>query len=269
MKYRGKEYEQDVKQLIKLKLKDEVCYKKFFEVMTERYDVSQRTLYRDVKTARKGKVPGLRKVRKDAGKEKRPATAKEKKMVAELIKSTGKKESAKREYKKKTGKKITQHKMRKINKTLPKSVDEDETNFGSKALRFIKKVFELDLMAPETGLYAKFNSKRVFVSKQEINDIAMVLATAYNRLATGKKMPVDRLDMLKSDLYYSVQEMHRLAIERNSVKDIEACTRMFTRLDSNKSITLPNDFEKYFSAMKDIKPDITRDEAIDLILKQC
>jgi len=268
MKYRGNQYEADLKALIKLELKDKKQYQKSFADIMKKYGVSQRTLYRDIVKTRKGKVPGLRKVRKDAGHEKRPATVRDKKMLAELIKSTGNKEKAKEIYEKKTGKKITLHKMTKINKTLPKSADEEESCFGSKALQFIQKLFETDIMAPETGVFVKFNSKRVFMTKSEINDVAMICANAFNRLGK-EQIALDRIAMQKNELYYSVQEMHRLAKERNSIKDIEACTRMYTRLDSNKSINLPNDFELYFNAMKKIKPDITEGEAIDLILEQC
>ena len=95
MKYRGNQYEADLKSLIKLELKDKKQYQKSFADIMKKYGVSQRTLYRDIVKTRKGKVPGLRKVRKDAGHEKRPATVRDKKMFAELIKSTGNKEKAK------------------------------------------------------------------------------------------------------------------------------------------------------------------------------
>lgn len=270
MKYRGAQYEKDITLLLKLKAHSKKAYSEHLARVIDQHGVSHATLYRDLEKAAKGKVPGLRKKRSDLGTEKNPATKKEKKIFTELVKSGKKQNKAAKITGEITGKKISAHKLAKMKKDPPEELllDEPETNFGSEAKRFISKIFDLDLISPDSVLKFKFKKAVVSVTKQEVADIGLILASAYNRSVKGdKQLSVDRFSMLKNELYHSVQEMHRLAKEKGNFKELEACTRMYVRLDSSRAIELPNDFDIYFKCMQRKDPKMTKEEAIDLVLE--
>lgn len=270
MKYRGAQYEKDIGILLKLKAHSKKAYSEHLERVITQHSVSYATLYRDLEKASLGKVPGLRKTRSDLGSEKNPATKKEKKIFTELIKSGKKQNKAAEITGELTGKKISSHKLAKLKKDPPEELlqEDPETNFGSEAKKFISKIFQMNLMSPDSVMKFKFKSATLSVTKQEVADIGLILASAYNRSVKGdKQLSVDRFSMLKNELYHSVQEMHRLAKEKGNFKELEACTRMYVRLDSSRAIELPNDFDIYFKCMQRKDPKMTKEEAIDLVLE--
>lgn len=252
-------FEQDIKKI--KKLTDLEKKKDMIKQIAKSYKISQATVYRHLKKP----VPSLRQVRSDAGKDKSPVTKKEIAVVAEIVKSGKPRKEAKKFIKNLSG-----HKLSKINKKIKDAEQEEdpETNFGSEAKRFITKLFELDLISSDSVMKFKFKGATIFVTKQEVADIGLILASAYNRSVNDdKQVAVDRFSMLKNELYHSVQEMHRLAKEKGSFKDLEACTRMYVRLDSSRAIELPNDFDIYFKCLQRKDPKITKEEAIDLVLE--
>lgn len=233
------------------------------------HGISDKTIYRHMKK----KVPGVRKVRKDSGKDKTPVTKKERSMVSELIRSGKTRDQAKEILNEVNDKKISVRKMSKINKKIKEDIlpDNDatlETNFGSAALEFIRKLFELDLIAPDSGLKFKYNNVQFLINKKQLEDIASICATAYNDHVTddGLKLKGDHIDQLQQQLYYDIQELRRLVKASGNIKDVEALTRMFDRLKS-KNVDMTPDFYVLEKCLKEIKPAITREQVIALVKK--
>ena len=125
------------------------------------------------------------------------------------------------------------------------------------------------MTAPEAGLYFKYRDVAFKVRKDYIEDIALILATAYNESIEGNadgKLIIDREQKLKSQLYHFIQEALRVASERLDFDVISGLTSAYKRLkDAEKD--LRTDFTVFEKAMKELRPEITRSECIALVKK--
>ncbi|HRE42264.1 MAG TPA: hypothetical protein PLG90_13130 [Ignavibacteria bacterium] len=275
MSFRGTEYADKIKELAKLKAIDRPAYKNLLKSIRDEYKISDSTIYRDMKDLSQSITPGTRKKRKDAGEQKSIPTPEEIKLVSEVKISQGTFKAGKEIAEKKLGKKISNRKLNKIKTEIDNNdIVPEETNFGSKGKELLEKIFEFDLMAPESVFKFEFkdlsNKKHsVAITKEEIADVILILANAYNRKVDPEDMlSADRISLFRNKLFYSAQEMLTLATERGDIDGIEQCSRMLTRLESKNKIELPNDFHVYYKAMKKLKGDLTEEEAIDLLTEQ-
>ena len=233
------------------------------------HKVSDKTIYRQLKK----KVPGIRKVRKDSGKDKTPVTKKEREIVSELIRSGKTRDQAKKILSEKKDTKISARKMTKISKKVKQEIIPDidislESNFGSAALEFIRKLFELDLIAPDAGLKLKYNGVQFMINKKQLEDIASIVASAYNNFITGdfQKLKGDDIDVLRQQLFYDLQELRRIAKASNSIKDFRILTSMLYQLNT-KNADMTSDFFVLERCLQEIKPEITREQVIALVKK--
>lgn len=231
------------------------------------HGTTDKSIYRHMKK----KVPGLRKVRKDSGKDKTPVTKKEASMVTELVRAGKTRGEASKILSSKTKRPISIRKMTKISHAIKKAEEPIEpvpSNFGSAALGLIRKLFELDLMAPDSGLKYEYNDVKFFIAKKQLEDIASICATSYNNYVTGdaKRLKGDYIDQLKLQLFYDIQELRRIAKATGNIKDVEALTRMYDRLKT-KNVELTPDFYLLEKCMKDLKPEITREQVIAIVKK--
>lgn len=264
-----KVYQSDIKKLLQLKAKDKTGYKKFYAELQKKYGKNYKQILRDLNKLKEGQTPGIRAKRSDADKEKRPPSKKQAKTYMELVKGGKSKTDARKMTEKITGQKLSYHQERKLQDDLVGD-EIPETTFGSEAKKFISKLFELNLIAPDKGLKHKFKSVTLFIQKPDLEAIRNILATVYNRHVEGKDhITVDRNALLREEMFYSAAEFRRLADERGDVKMLEACSRIQARLDPNRKVELPNDFTAFLHAMKKLKADITREEAVDLLMESC
>jgi len=275
MSFKGQEYAEKIKQLSELRAVDKTAYKKLRKEIATEYKVSDSTIYRDLKDLSKSITPGARKKRKDSGKQKSMPIAEEVNIISEVKISQGSFKKGKEIAEQKLGKKISNRKLNKIKDIIDQEdIVPDVTNFGTKGKELLESIFEIDLIASEATMKIKFkdlNNKEysATITKEDIEDIIMILANAYNRnVEPDKMLSADRITLFRNKLFYSAQEMLELATERGDIDGIEQCSRMLTRLDAKEKIELPNDFYVYFKAMKKLKGNLTEEEAIDLLTEQ-
>lgn len=274
MKYRGKTYEDNIKRLKALRAemkirgrKSEVGiqYKKLMEKICKKFSISEKTVYRDMNK----RVPGLRKTRADSGKYKSRITKNEVKIAEEIMRAgKTKKEAASKA-------KVSQKKMKRISEKIQKAEagarKSDESMFGKEAKKFFEKFFEFDLIAPEKGVRIRSSSSagRVdfIVQKEDLKDIILILANAYNRqcFADEKKLKVSRDELRNMMMHQLVEELMMLARDAQDYKMIESITRMLDRLNEDEK--LPGDFDTIIKICKELKPDISASDVIELIKK--
>lgn len=249
-----------IKQLKKLQIKDKEEFLKLRDKIMKDYDISQATLYRHL-----GKrVPGLRKTRTDAGKEKKPVPAKAKKMITELMHAGMTKQDALEMTKEKLGVSVSSVKAVEIGK----DGEPDKTSFGSEAREFIRKILELDLIAPDAGLYFKHKGIAFKVRKEYIEDIALVLATAYNESLNGDDtLIIDREQMATAQLFHLFQEGIRIASMDFDMQRLGQLTKMHKDLKERTQTDVNTDFTVFEKCMKELRANITKSEIISLIKK--
>ena len=264
MKYTFK-FEQDVMKI--KKILDQSKRRAMVIDVAKAHGVSDKTVYRHLNK----RVPGVRKVRKDSGKDKTPVTKKEASIVSEVVKAGNTRKEAKEVLMKKLDKKISNRKLSKITskiKTEPVTEETTPSNFGSAALQIIRKLLELDLVAPDSGLKYEYNEVKFFITKKQLEDIALILATAYNNSVTGdsKKLKGDHIAQLKAQMFYDLCEMRRVAKDSRNNKEYEGVVRMLDKLEE-KNVEMTPDFYVLEKCMKELKPEITREQVIALIKK--
>lgn len=280
--YRGKNYQDAIKKLKELrasaKLKKEAKrnYKNFMEKICSDFSISVKTIYRDMNQR---KVAGLRAVRKDRGKYKSRISKKEKKTVEEVMKAGKTKKTAKEIAETVLRTSISQRKIKRItekisaprNSTAPLKPDSnnDESVFGSEAKKFFESFFNYDLIAPEKGVPVGKGKMRFIVKKEDLADIILILSNAYNRscFADAKKLKVDRDELRDIMMHHLIEEQINLAKNAMDYKMIESITRMLERVKEGKNTANPNDFKTVLNICREIKPDISMREVIDLIKK--
>lgn len=270
MKYKGKAYEEKINRLKELRHTDRTAYYVLMFKIEKQYGISVKTIYRDMTK----KIPGLRKKRTDAGSVKNPITQHEIEIAEEIMKSGKTIKKAKQVIENKTGKKTSTRKMQKIRNEAAKLArcsnghkGTRDSIFGNEARKFFEKLFELELIAPAKGIEMKYNDVSFIVNKEDLRDVTMILANAYNRsvLVDDKKMKLDRNQMRKIMLHHLIEDQMRIAAESADSKLVESLTRMIDRLEVEQKIDA--NFTVLETICKTLKPDITRSEIIELIKK--
>lgn len=270
MKYRGKKYEDAIRKLKELRadykikrVKDcKIKYADLMKKICDEFSISDKTIYRDMVKP----VPGLRKNRNDRGKYHTKITEEEILKAEEII-MAGK---SKRTVKKKLG--VSNRKMKRINEKLEEQsakgkAQSEETQFGFEAKEFFNKLFEIDLIAPGKGIKLVYNDVNFIVSKEDLNDIILILSNSYNRacFSDDKKWKVSRDELRNMMMHQLVEDQMKLAQESRDYKMIEAITRMRERM--NEDATLPDDFDTILKVCKELKPDFSKEELIGVIKK--
>lgn len=241
------------------------AYLELKKLIKEKHNVTDPTISRDLAKLRKGKTPGIRKERKDAGIEKKPVSKKKIKEVKELIQSGGSIQEAKRILKELHGDDITNHEMNKIIAGL-EDVEDDETSFGSEGKKLIEKIFQHSLMGDENVLTVKLNGKKIQLNKEDIADVMMPLATAYNRHVSGESsLDVDRIAWFKIKLYHFSEELLNIAMSKNSIKDAGTLSLINKRLEVDSPMTA--DYIVLKKCIRSIDPTITEQQIIAMVKK--
>lgn len=271
MMYRGKKYGDAIKKLRELraeaKLKSNTQearsnYKELMKKVCDEFSISSKTIYRDMNKA----VPGLRKNRNDRGKYRTKITDEEILKAEEIVRAGRTKKNVKEKLK------VSNRKMKRINKEVekqdPRRVTSGQSQFGNEAKLFFEKLFELNLIAPDNGIRMEYDDNFSFiVSKEDLQDIILILSNAYNRacFSNDKKLKVGRDQLRNMMMHQLIEDQIRLATESRDYKMIEAITRMRDRMSEDSK--LPDDFETLLKVCRELKPDISKEELIELIKK--
>jgi len=129
------------------------------------------------------------------------------------------------------------------------------------------KLLKLNLEPPKDGLELYYNNKFIRLERDDLADICMIIKTAYNRrvFRTRKKLPVDRLKLLKMNIYHLLEDRVRQCFEQTpETGELEKITLMFKRLNTFSSYKI-NDYKTLEKICRSLKPDITHDEVFDLV----
>lgn len=277
MMYRGKKYEDAIRKLREAKAEAKAKstdnartnYKLLMEKVCDEFSISEKTIYRDMNKP----VPGMRKNRNDRGKYRTKITDEEILKAEEIMKAGRTKKVVKDKLK------VSNRKMKRINKEVQKSEVQssksDASQFGNEAKVFFEKLFEMDLIAPAKGIQMEDgkwkmddgNNFTFIISKADLDDIILILSNAYNRscFANDKKLKVGRDQLRSMMMHHLIEDQMRLAQESRDYKMIEAITRMRDRMDEGGK--LPDDFETILKVCKELKPDISKEDLIELIKK--
>lgn len=254
MKVRNtKAYQQLIERLKELKAKKKrTAYKELMKKICINFNISDKTVYRDMHKP----TPGIRKPRADQGKERKKVPKKMLDNIYELMK-TGKTQTE--------AIKIAGHISSK--KAAKITIDDEpaESSYGDKVKELIRKIYDADKISLPVKL--KLNNVTVQLMPDEINDIMMIIATAYNRqVEDADKMQVDRLQLAKSKLYYLLDEQIRIAQQHYDLKAVEMISRVYDRL-KEADREHDADFNTLIKCMREIKPDITISEIIAMVKK--
>lgn len=254
-------YKQDLQKV--KKIVDHTEKRKAILELCKAWEVSERSLYRDLKSPN----PAIRKIRSDSGVDRIKASKKELNMFRELVHAGKDLQQAKAIVEKKSKREITQYQVNKISDEIKNMNVPDESSFGESIEKFLQKYFKLDLIAPEKGVKVKLGKLSFIVNMEDVNDIVLILVNAYNRnVKDDKKLKLDRNQLVRQKIYHVIEMMLRSAESTQNVKDLEAITRMKKRLDISIQNLNPN-FKVVEKVCKEIQPDITFDTIYHLIEK--
>ncbi len=260
MKFRGAEFRKDIIELKKLKATAPDKYKELLKAVTKKYKCSDKTIYREMN--KPDHEIGLRKTRGDSGKYKTPVNEKEEKMVTELVASGKSKQAAKKIVEEKTGAKISGRKLERFKPKLS-----DTTMYGEDVKKFFEKIAEYEFIAPDSGIELEYKDRKFLVRKDTLNDIILNLVNEYNRqVSADQKLQLDQTQYMRATMRNDIMYMQSLARANGDVKSLEACSRMLQRLEMNYG-DIDADLKVIMACFRDLKPDITEDEAIGLIKK--
>ena len=231
---------------------------------------------RSVENWMTAKVPGKRKSRSDAGKDRVKVKTKEKKVVSELLSSGTPVATVKKIAEEKTGGKISNRKMMKIRKKVEKEEEvkemeeaekeeAEESNFGDAAKEIFRTLFELDLIAPDRGVSMKVDGKKIVIPKCDVEDICLILANSYNRQGQAK-YSVDRDALMQKKIKHLIEQQIRLAGDgRVDTKTVVQITQMYDRM--LEKVEMDTNIKVVENICKELKPDISFTEVISLIKK--
>lgn len=268
MKYRGAAYERAIEELkalralMKLRGQKSDARNLYLDKMkgiAKEFSISEKTVYRDMLK----KIPGLRKTRNDAGKIRSNISHGTKEKAEELMQAGQTKEAVKKRLK------LSQKKMERISK-MEHGKGKTKTGaskFGNEAKELFEKLFDFNLIAPGRGIAMKHNGVSFIVTREDLKDIILILANAYNRFcfAENKKLKLDRTQLRNAIMEHLIEDQMRFARESADYKLVEALTRMIDRL--KEDTVLPDDFEAIMKVCQQLKPDISREDLIGLIKK--
>lgn len=251
-------FEQDCKKI--KNITDPALKKKAIKEIAAVYKISMATIYRHLKKS----IPSLRKVRADAGKEKKPVTKSELAVVSEIIKAGKPRQDAK-----KLIKGLTAHKLGKISKEVKDAkITEAPKALTSEIKEFLQKFFKLEYISDSSNIVLKIGKRKVAITKEDFNDVVMILCNANNRTADdNNKLKLDRMQFMRSRLMQMLEEKIRIAKQSSSSSDeLEKIMRMHARLERKTDDLNPN-FKVLENICKDLKPDISFDEIFSMVEK--
>jgi len=283
----------DIHKLKKLsKLRNHEPYRKLKLALMKKYSASARTVERWLVK----RAPGVRKTRTDSGKIKSRITALEKKLTRELIEGGVRVRDVKLIVQKKTGKKISNRKINRARGQFEVAIEEHltgdhaicrgaeeksgpaaepniESGFGDASKELFRKLFELDLIAPERGIGLMIRGKRFAVPKEEVEDICLILANAWNEsigksyLGTGRahqKYKVDKNVLRKIRIMSLIDQQIRLCTTQGSdTKQIESLTRMYDKM--SETIPMDANLETLKRVCRALKQNISDTEIYELV----
>ncbi|MBK9333856.1 MAG: hypothetical protein IPM96_15975 [Ignavibacteria bacterium] len=252
---RGKKYIEDIRRLKSLKLKDKPAYMGFRQTVMKEYNISQRTLYRDMNER---KTPGLRKTRNDSGKLKSKMSLTQQRIMSEAMESGLNKKEAVRLAVERANKKVS---SRVASRTKPISVS--STNFDDNIKPFLEKLCGYDLMSPKSAIKLKFGKLPFNVGKEDLADIVLILTNAYNRSNLDNSIPLDKNELFRKKIFQLLEYSIKLAEEGCDLKSLESITRMYNSIQEDHD--LGTDFELVYKICATLKPGISRTEIISLI----
>lgn len=217
-----------------------------------KFNVPVRTIYHEC-TKPFSKI-GIRKKRKDAGKNRVKITHTETKLFSELIESGFNKSEAKRIIEEKMNKKISDRTKTKIAKKAEsepvKGKDAEVSSFGSEITKFLEKLFKYDKISPNKKIKVRFTKNiTVHLRKKALKLIFMIIAGEYNMMQFKEKNKLQydgdilQIEMIK----YQLTEQMQIAFENNSLDDINKISLVLSRLKDNIADYSPN-----FIAMKKV-----------------
>lgn len=261
--------QKDVQELKRLKKpKNPEPYSQRKKEISKKYGVTLRA----VEQWMQKRSPGVRKTRADSGTIRNPISKKERKIVKELSEKGTDIKKIRKIAEEKTGRKLSQRKIDRIREKTDKEIlegkEEKETTFGDKAKEFFRRLFELDLISPEKGVAIETKNGRAIISKEDIEDICLILANAYNRSGLKPAFAVDKNALLKERIFHLIEQQVRLAESGETVidtKTIEAITRMYDKM--TEKYEPDADILTVERICKELKPDISFTEIIELIKK--
>jgi hypothetical protein len=255
---RGKKYIEDVRKLKSLRLKDMSAYCAFFRTVMKEYDISQRTLYRDMKDK---KIPGLRKTRADAGKIKSRMTPKQIRIMSEAMDSGMTKKDAVRLAEEKAKKKIS---FRVAQRTKHNMVDDgSSTNFDDNIKPFFEKLCGYNLMSPKSAIKLKLGHLSFSVSKEDLSEIILILTNAFNRSNESNALSLDKNELFRKKIFQLLEYNIMLAEKSCDLRSLESITRMYNSIQEDHD--LGADFETVYKLCSELKPGISRPEVISMI----
>lgn len=252
---RGNKYIEDIRQLKSLKLKDKAAYFAFFKTIMNEYGISQRTLYRDMKSK---KTPGLRKIRKDAGKLKSKMSLTQQRIMSEAMESGLTKQAAVKLAEEKAKRKVS---SRVASRTPPISVS--STNFDGNIKPFLEILCGYNLMSPKSAIKLKLGKLSFSVKKEDLSDIILILTNAFNRSNENNSIPLDKNELFRKKIFQLLEYNIKLAEESSDLKSLESITRMYNSIQEDHD--LGTDFELVYKLCSSLKPGISRPEIISMI----
>lgn len=256
---RGNKYIEDVRQLRSLRIKDRAAFTAFFKTVMKEYDISQRTLYRDMKAK---KTPGLRKIRKDSGKFRSRMTPKQLKIMSEAMDSGMTKQDAVKLAEDKTKKRIS-FRVSSRTKNIPPLPDGAKTNFDDNIKPFLEKLCGYNLMSPKSVIKLKLGKLSFSVNKEDLSDIILILTNAFNRSNENNSIPLDKNELFRKKIFQLLEFNIKLAEESSDLKSLESITRMYNSIQEEHD--LGTDFELVYKLCSALRPGISRPEIISMI----
>ncbi len=260
-----KKFDEKIKKLKALQKTKPEAYKELFKEIELTYGISDKTIYRKMKR----KNPAKRKKRSNAGKEVNPVKAKEKNIAAELLQSGTTQKEAGKIIEMKTGKKVSTRKLAKIVSEAKTVTPDKPTVFGKNIQDFLERYFELIYWSEDRTKPIKLGTFKFEISKEDVNDIVRILTNAYNLYAeaNGKKLlALDRLELLKSQIYSQFAYSVRVNQDIGSEKTLKLLVEMLDKLKPER-IELKGDFETINKVLTELDPTLTLDQKIALIRK--
>lgn len=250
-------FEQDIKKL--KAITDPALRKKTVIMLAKSYKVSQATIYRHMKK----NIPGTRDTRSDAGKEKNPVTKKQVGVVMELIKAGKPQKDVKKFLP------VTDHQLAKISKKAKTTVSNKTPPIIASSIEsFLRQYFKLEYISDVSIIKVKLAKVEIELTKDDFNEIVMILANAANRTKEGfNKLKLDRVMFMRSKFKRILETKIRIAEDSSSTDELKKLLSMFNDLDVKRAKELNPDVKVMEKVCKELKPDLEFDELVSLIEK--
>lgn len=165
--------------------------------------------------------------------------------------------------------KLSSEKLRKASKKIKTiEINEVPSKLSGALKEFLQNYFHLEYISDSSVIPVKIDKRKIELTKDDVNDIVMVLCNAGNRTADeNSKLRFDRMEYMRSLLIQKLEEKIRLAREQANSDEMKKLLYMHERLQARKKEAISPNFRVLESILKDLKPDITFDEIFALVEK--